>query len=94
MTFNHSSHSRHSLEPTRKMLRTETERQDLSTAPSTVERSTEGERQPPDYLPTAVSQLTAAQAEDGGGGATASEPQPTSAFRFDQDDASHRDGAP
>ena len=61
------------------MLRTETERRDLSTAPSTVERSTEGERQPPEYLPTAVSQLTAAQTEDDGGGdATASEPQPTS----------------
>ena len=65
-------------EPTRKMLRTETERRDLSTAPSTVERSTEGERQPPEYMPTAVSQLTAAQTEDGGGDATASEPQPTS----------------
>ena len=35
-------------EPTRKVLRTETERRDLSTAPSTVERSTEGERQPPE----------------------------------------------
>ena len=65
-------------EPTRKVLRTETERRDLSTAPSTVERSTEGERQPPEYMPTAVSQLTAAQTEDGGGDATASEPQPTS----------------
>ena len=57
------------------MLRTETERRDpaLSAVPCIGERSTEGERQTPDYLPTAVSKLTAVHAEDRGDEAPTSE---------------------